>query len=368
MTSTRRQRPNTGRVTINDVAEHSGVSIKTVSRVLNNEPNVRPSTRARVEEAVRALDYSPNPSARGLAGTHSRMIGLIYDNPSPNYLFRAITGVLEACNGADYGLSLQAPNPRQPNLAESVTRFVSRSRVDGLLLIPPVGDVPSVLDALETMGLPYARVSPLDGRPGLGVSVDDRHASAQVVAHLAELGHERIGFISGHPDHGATQSRLEGYRLGLLRANLEYDKRLVFEGLFDSDSGRRAGEYFLEMQAPPTAIFASNDEMAAGLLQVAHERDWRIPEQLSIAGFDDTPLSRTVWPPLTTVHQPIRHMALRATQLLLERIGAQDDSDGERAASRIEVFDAPLVVRGTTAPPAPSGHPTLKSTAGSESS
>ncbi len=348
-------------MTINDVAKHAGVSIKTVSRVLNDEPNVRPSTRARVEDAVGALDYSPNPSARGLAGTQSRTVGLIYENPSPNYLFRAITGALEACKAAGYSLSLQTTPPDSFELAERVTRFVSRSRVDGLLLIPPVGDVQSVLDALEERNLPYSRVAPLDGRPGLGVSVDDLHASAQVVAHLAGLGHERIGFISGHPEHGATRSRLEGYRLGLLRAELEYDQTLVFEGFFDSDSGRRAGEYFLAMQHPPTAIFASNDEMAAGLLQIAHERSWRIPNQLSIAGFDDTPLSRTVWPPLTTVHQPIRHMALRATQLLLERIGAQDEADGAAHVSRIEVFDAPLVVRGTTAPPAESIRPHLES-------
>jgi len=367
VTQKRRQRPNTGRVTINDVAEHAGVSIKTVSRVLNNEPNVRPSTRARVDDAVHALDYSPNPSARGLAGTQSRTIGLIYDNPSPNYLFRAITGGLEACEAAGYSLSLQTIPPDWSDLANRVTRFVSRSRVDGLLLIPPVGDVPSVLDALEQMHLPYARVAPLDGRPGLGVSVDDLHASAQVVAHLAGLGHRRIGFISGHPDHGATRSRLEGYRLGLLRAELEYDQALVFEGFFDSDSGRRAGDYFLEMQQAPSAIFASNDEMAAGLLQVAHERNWRIPEQLSIAGFDDTPLSRTVWPPLTTVHQPIRHMALRATQLLLERIGAEDDADVGERPPRIEVFDAPLVVRGTTAAPARTQQPPFKTTAESKS-
>ena len=355
-------------MTINDVAEHSGVSIKTVSRVLNNEPNVRPSTRARVENAVSALDYSPNPSARGLAGTQSRTIGLVYENPSPNYLFRAVTGALEACKTAAYSLTLHTTPPDGSDLAERITRFVSRSRVDGLLLIPPVGDVQLVLDALERRDLPYSRVAPLDGRPGLGVSVDDLHASTQVVAHLAGLGHTRIGFISGHPDHGATRSRLEGYRLGLLRAELEYEPALVFEGFFDSDSGRRAGEYYLAMHHPPTAIFASNDEMAAGLLQVAHERNWRIPEQLSIAGFDDTPLSRTVWPPLTTVHQPIRHMALRATQLLLERIGAQDETGGKERVSRIEVFDAPLVVRGTTAPSADPASPQLKSLSGSRSS
>ena len=368
VTQKKRQRPNTGRVTINDVAEQSGVSIKTVSRVLNNEPNVKPSTRTRVENAVRTLDYSPNPSAQGLAGTQSRTIGLIYENPSPNYLFRAITGALEACKAAGYSLTLHTTPPDWSDLPERVSHFVSRSRVDGLLLIPPVGDVQLVLDALERRDLPYSRVAPLDGRPGLGVSVDDLRASTQVVGHLAGLGHKRIGFISGHPDHGATRSRLEGYRLGLLRAELEYNQSLVCEGFFDSDSGRRAGEYFLAMHDPPTAIFSSNDEMAAGLLQVAHERNWRIPEQLSIAGFDDTPLSRTVWPPLTTVHQPIRHMALRATQLLLDRIDGQDATDNSDHVSRIEVFDAPLVVRGTTAPPADAIDPQLTTLSESTSS
>jgi len=352
-TSKRRQRPTTGRVTINDVAERSGVSIKTVSRVLNNEPNVRPSTRAKVEQAVLELDYSPNPSARGLAGIRSRMIGLIYDNPSPNYLFQAISGVLQGCEKAGYGLSLQAPSPETPDLTESITRFVSQSRVDGLLLIPPIGDVSAVLDALEAIALPYARIAPLDGRPGVGVSVDDRLASAQVVRHLVELGHSRIGFISGHPAHGASQARLEGYRLGLARADLEFDGRLVFEGRFDAESGRRAAEYFLTLDDPPTAIFASNDEMAAGLMQVALERQWRIPEQLSVAGFDDTPLSRTIWPPLTTVRQPIRPMALRATELLIDLVTDRDPPAGEVSIGpRVEVFDAPLIERATTGPAA----------------
>lgn len=345
----KRQRRNSGRITIDDVAQRSGVSIKTVSRVLNNEPNVRPATRARVEQAVKELDYSPNPSARGLAGTHSWMIGLIYDNPSPNYLFQAISGVLQGCEAAGYGLSLQAPSPGDPDLASSITRFVGQSRVDGLLLIPPIGDVTAVLDALEAIELPYARIAPLDGRPGLGVSVDDRHAAASVVEHLTGLGHRRIGFICGHPEHGASRARLEGYRLGLARADIDYERELVVEGRFDADSGRRAAEHFLEMAEPPTAIFSSNDEMAAGLMQVVLERGWRIPEQLSVAGFDDTPLSRNIWPPLTTVRQPIRPMALRATELLLDAI-AHREGGQPRAAGGIEVFDAPLIDRATTGP------------------
>ncbi len=349
-TSKRRQRPTTGRVTIDDVANRAGVSIKTVSRVLNDEPNVRPATRARVEQAVRELDYSPNPSARGLAGTRSRMIGLIYVNPSPNYLFQAISGVLQGCEAAGYGLSLQAPEPDDPGLADNITRFVRQSRVDGVLLIPPIGDVTAVLDSLEEIGMPYARIAPLDGRPGVGVSVDDRLASSRVVEHLVGLGHTRIGFIEGHPAHGASHARLEGYRLGLARAELAFEPELVVSGRFDAESGRRAAAHFLGMKNPPTAIFASNDEMAAGLMQVALKQQWPIPERISVAGFDDTPLSRNIWPSLTTVRQPIRPMALRATELLLDLIDQRGEAQAAADASRIELFEAPLIVRATTGP------------------
>lgn len=348
--SQRRRRPSSGRVTINDVAELSGVSIKTVSRVLNNEPNVRPATRAKVEKAVEALDYSPHPSARGLAGTRSRMIGLIYHNPSPNYLFQATSGALEASEAAGYGVSLLAPEPDDPDLPATITRFLSQSRVDGLLLIPPIGDVPAVLDALDKADLPYARVAPLDGRPGIGVAIDDRMAAAMVVEHLTGLGHSRIGFVTGPANHGAAAARHEGYRMGLARAEIDYDPALVFEGRFDLASGGRAAEYFLEMDHPPTAIFASNDEMAAGLLQVALERGCRVPGQLSVAGYDDTPISRAVWPALTTVRQPIRPMVYRATELLLDVIG-QSDAQPDPSARGVEVFEAPLVVRATTGPP-----------------
>ncbi|MDX1625139.1 MAG: LacI family DNA-binding transcriptional regulator [Wenzhouxiangellaceae bacterium] len=346
----RRARSSSGRVTIDDVASHAGVSIKTVSRVLNKEPNVRPSTRERVEKAVRELDYSPHPSARGLAGARSRMIGLIYDNPSPNYLAQAVTGALQASEAAGYAVSLFAPEHDDADLPTSVARFAAQSRVDAMLLIPPVGDVPAVLDALDEMDLTYARVAPLDGRPGIGVAIDDRMASAMVIEHLTGLGHARIGFITGPENHGAASARLDGYRLGLARSEIDYAAELVFAGRFDAESGRRAADHFLEMDDPPTAIFASNDEMAAGLMQGALERGWKVPEQLSIAGFDDTPLSRAVWPALTTVRQPIRPMVYRATELLLEAIH-DPDRDAPQSERGVEVFDAPLVVRDTTAPP-----------------
>jgi len=357
MNPNRKSRRPKGHITISDVAREAGVSMKTVSRVINGEPNVRPATEARVQEAIRLLNYLPDPSARGLAGPLSRMLGLIYANPSPNYLFRAITGALQACNRSGYALSLQAPDEDDRDLVAMVRGFVARSRIDGLLLVPPVGDIPGVLDALEQIGLPYVRVAPLDQRPGLGVSIDDRAAAARVVEHLIDLGHRRIGFVRGHPDHGASEARHEGYRLALMRHRIAIDEQLEFDGRFDFESGRRAGQYFLALDTPPTAIFAANDEMAAGVIQQAQQYGLTLPDQLSVAGFDDTPLSRSLWPPLTTVHQPIRHMAERATELLIEAIINRQRGRAAAVGPRSQVFDAPLVVRETTAaaPQAPPG-------------
>lgn len=347
----KKRRPPKGHVTISDVASEAGVSIKTVSRVINNEPNVRPSTAERVHEAIRLLDYLPDPSARGLAGQQSWMIGLIYDNPSPNYLFRAITGALQACSQTGYALSLQAPAEDEPDLEAMVLRFVARSRVDGLLLIPPVGDIPEVLDGLERVGLPYVRVAPLDDRPGHGVGIDDRAAASRVVEHLIELGHRRIGFVRGHPEHGASEAREDGYRLALMRHRIPIDEQIEADGRFDFESGLAAGQKLLALDTPPTAIFAANDEMAAGVMQAARQLGWDIPQRLSVAGFDDTPVSRSLWPPLTTVHQPIRHMALRATELLIEAIDQRHRGEERPPGPRVQLFDAPLVVRATTAPP-----------------
>jgi len=341
----------TGEVTIADVAAMAGVSIKTVSRVLNREPNVRQTTQERVLDAVKTLDYLPNLSARGLAGRRSHMVGLIYHNPSPNYLFNVLSGLLEACEEAGYGLSMHLGAPDQPDLVRKAKDFARQSRVDGLILMPPVGDVAVLLDALEEMNLPFVRLAPLDGRPGMGVSIDDCRAASQVVEHLLGLGHRRIGFVAGDPTHGASRARHEGYRRALEQAGIAADPELVTQGYFTFESGVAAGHYFCGLSQRPTAVFASNDEMAAGVLQVAHDNGLQVPDDLSIVGFDDTPVSRAVWPAMTTVHQPIFHMTKRATEMLFEAIG-----DGVGAADniprpRLQIFDAPLIKRQTTAAP-----------------
>lgn len=344
---------STGEVTIAEVAAMAGVSIKTVSRVLNREPNVRQATQERVREAVKKLDYLPNLSARGLAGRRSYMVGLVYHNPSPNYLFHVLSGLLEACEEAHYGLAMHLGAPDQHDLVRRVKDFARQSRLDGMILMPPVGDVSVLLDALEELGLPFVRLAPLDGRPGLGVSIDDRRAASQVVEHLLALGHRRIGFVAGDPTHGASRARHDGYRQALERAGIAPEPELMAQGYFTFESGIAAGTYFCGMTQPPTAVFASNDEMAAGVLQVAHDNGLDVPADLSIVGFDDTPVSRAVWPAMTTVHQPIFHMTKRATEMLFEAIGDGNGNGESDSVPRpqLQIFDAPLIKRHTTAPP-----------------
>ena len=306
------------KVRIEDVAEAAGVSMKTVSRVLNREPNVREGTRELVMDAVRKLRYVPNFSARSLAGNRSYLIALVYNNPSPNYLMEVIGGVLEACVANQYNMLLCPSDTDGPRLLADVDALMARSRPDGLILTPPVTDSRKLIAHLERAGVPFASVSPKQQVRRSGVAMDETRAAFDMVQHLAGLGHRRIAHIVGHPAHGASDWRLTGYRNGLAHAGLEYDPSLVVQGEFSFESGAQGAERLLASSHPPTAIFAANDDMAAGVIRVLLERNLRVPEDISVCGFDDTPLSQQIFPALTTVHQPTHDMGRLATLGLIE--------------------------------------------------
>ena len=209
------------KVRIEDVAEAAGVSMKTVSRVLNREPNVREGTRDLVMDAVRKLRYVPNVSARSLAGNRSYLIALVYNNPSPNYLMEVIGGVLEACVANQYNMLLCPSDTDGPKLLADIDALMARSRPDGLILTPPVTDSRKLIAHLERAGIPFASVSPKQQVRRSGVAMDETQAAFDMVQHLAGLGHTRIAHIVGHPAHGASDWRLTGYRNGLAPAGLE---------------------------------------------------------------------------------------------------------------------------------------------------
>ena len=325
------------RIRIEDVAEAAGVSMKTVSRVLNHEPNVREGTRERVMKAVEDLNYTPHFSARSLAGNRSYQIALLYNNPSDNYLMGVISGVLAACAGEHYNMMLCPAEIEDAPLLAGVDALIARAQPDGLLLTPPITDNPALLQRLAERQIPYASISPREQSCGVGVAMNEPLAAEEMVAHLAGLGHRRIAHIVGHPAHGASNWRLDGYRRGLAEAGLPFAPELVVPGEFSFESGVRAAATLLALNEPPTAVFAANDDMAAGVIHAALERGLRIPQDLSVCGFDDTPMSRQIFPSLTTIHQPTDEMGRLATQALLALIRKREHAGICRVVHTLQV-------------------------------
>lgn len=306
------------RSNIRDVAERAGVAVKTVSRLLNGHPYVRAETREKIERAMKELDFRPSVAARILSGAKSNQVALIYDNHSPYYMFQIQTGCWDACKAQGIRLIAQPVDIDDPDVGEQVRGLVMETHVDGIILSSPVTDCEPVLKMLDALDTPFVRISPGTNHAlTSSVFMDDAQAADDMTSLLINKGHRRIGFIKGHPNHMASDERLFGYRRALDRAGIAFEPGLVRDGEFDVESGIRAGGELLDLPNPPTAIFASNDDMAAGVLAVAHERAIDVPLDLSVVGFDDTPLARTVYPPLTTIHQPMAELARTATEILV---------------------------------------------------
>lgn len=329
------------RATIDDVARLAAKSRKTVSRVLNNEPNVRGSTRKRVLDAMTALKYRPLASARSLATNRSFMVGLLYDNRSPSYIMEVQAGVLEACEAQHYSMLVQPLVSTAPNFVERVEDILSGRRPDGLILTPPLTDHPRLLDSLRRNGVPFASLSPMRAKGCIGAMLREREAAAEMIAHLVSLGHRRIAHILGDPRHGAGIWRLAGYRDGLKRAGLKENAAYMVQGQFSFESGVAAARRLLALRRRPSAIFAADDDMAIGAIWAASEAGLTVPHDVSICGFDDTMLATQVWPPLTTVHQPVREMGRCATEQLLRRVNAKGE------ATMVEV-DYKMCIRAST--------------------
>lgn len=325
------------------MAREAGVSFKTVSRVLNREPNVREPTRQRVLQAVKALGYRANPYARNLRAAQSRLIAVCFSNTSRNYTSEIQIGVLQRCNGEGFNAIFEEATGAGP---ESLVSLRGDRNLAGVILVAPLTEDPAILRRLAEAGIPFVRLAPASAAGEAGhVSMDDEAAAAEMTDYLLALGHRRIGFIAGPDDHPQARLRMAGYRAALRRVGLEAQPGLMAQGSFHFDSGLRAAEGLLAAPDPPTAIFASNDDMAAAVLAVAYRKGIRIPQDLSVAGFDDTPLASVVVPSLTTIYQPIREMASQAAGMLFGKADAQGG-----AAS---VLAHRLVARESTAPPRP---------------
>ncbi len=335
-------------VTIHDVARHVGVSPMTVSRVINGEKNVREETRAKVMASVEALNYSPNIAARSLATQDQARIGLLYSNPSVAFLSEFLLGILS--ESAKNGTQLLIESCDGPEGASASLEKFRAGGCDGIILSPPLSDSTRVAQTLNEMGMLFVGVAAAREAVDLNaVSIDDFKAAFAMTKRLIELGHRDIGFIKGHPHAHASQLRFDGYQAAMTKAGLPMVAEHVASGYFTYRSGFDAAEQLLNRADRPTAIFASNDDMAAGAVAAAHRLHLEVPDHVTIVGFDDTAMASSVWPELTTVRQPISDMASLSVRLLLDLIRARRMGHAYHPVR--EIRDFALIERQSSAPP-----------------
>jgi LacI family transcriptional regulator len=340
-----------GVTTIEDVAREAGVSAMTVSRVINHGKNVRESTRAAVLEAIERLNYSPNTAARSLAAGQATHIGLLYANPSAAYLAQFLIGALHAARSAGVHLVIESCESEDADEQAEVTRRFATSDVEGVILPPPLSESQPIMAELDSMGIPVVTVAM--GAPredSLNVRIDDHAAALEMTRYLLDLGHRNIGFIKGHPNHVASHDRYRGFCDALTEAGIDSAKAPAEQGYFSYRSGLIAGERLLARGERPTAIFASNDDMAAATISVAHRMGLVVPGDVSIVGFDDTALATSIWPELTTVKQPISSMAEAALELLIADLRSHRTGTPRKFTER--VLSHAMIIRESSGPPA----------------
>jgi LacI family transcriptional regulator len=336
------------RATINDIARLASVSKKTVSRVINQSPFVKSETRAKIDAVIQKIGYQPDPQARGLAFRRSFLIGLVYDNPNAQYIVNIQDGALDALRGSGFELVVHPCDRRSEDFIPGVRRFVERQKLHGVILLPPVSENQELTQALQELDCAYVRVASvkLDTSAHL-VASNDREATAEVGKYLESLGHQVIGLVAGPSQYRSAHERQGGFLSALQQRGVKLAPEYIVEGNYTFDSGVVCAEALLARSPRPTAIFACNDEMAAGVFKAAYRLGLRIPEDLSVVGFDDSPLASRLWPSLTTVRLPIRDMGRLAASKLLPKGGGAGVIDS--AATSIVVPH--LIVRDSSRPP-----------------
>ena len=305
-------------LTINDIAKLANVSKRTVSRVLNNSPSTKSETRDRIMSIIQEVGYVPDPQARGLAFRQSYLVGFVYDNPNGQYVTDMLQGILNVLRGHGYELIVHPCHRRSPDFLADVRSFVQRQKLLGVVLPPSVSEDDELVAMLNEIGCPYSRIAALAlEAPARMVVTNDRLGAAEAARHLADLGHHRIAHISGPISARSTQERRAGFAQGLADRGLQMDQRFLLEGAYTFESGIVCAKRLLEMDPRPTAIFAANDETAAGVYVAAHEAGLEIPRDLSVVGYDDSPMVSKLWPPLTSVRLPVRELGGLAARKLL---------------------------------------------------
>ncbi len=333
--------------TINDVAAHAGVSKKTVSRVINGENGLKVATRERVQSAIAELGYVPNPQARALALRRNSTLVLLHDNPNAQTVLNFQNGVLKAIANSDLALAIRPVDRTSELMINDIRAFLTRHRPLGVLILPPISERDDLAQVCIDLGVPYVRVgSTLLDSPEKCVASNDCEAVAEACRLLTAAGHTRIGFVRGPTGFRSAAEREAGFQQAIRSAGLKLDSNLCVSGNYRFESGVTAGEKLLRHEDRPTAIFASNDEMAAGVMHVALGMGLSIPADLSVIGFDDSPTAQHIWPSLTTVRWPLVEMGELAAEKLAGKIMKHPDSK-----SKATTLSSTVIERDTVAPP-----------------
>ncbi|GAA0673090.1 LacI family transcriptional regulator [Sphingomonas insulae] len=334
-------------ITITDVARRAGVSPKTVSRVINGEAHVRPEVRDMVARVVADMNYRPNAFARGLSSSRSFLIGLFFDDPASGYAASIQRGALERARALGRHLVIEPISFDRSDWRRLLEDTLQGLRLDGAILTSPICDRADLIAVFEEHDVPVVRIAPgsdFDRTPQ--VRMDDRAAARTMTEHLLSLGHRDIAFVLGNPKHSASERRWLGFQDAMTAAGITPDPRRVFQGDFRFRSGLEAADALFGTSPHPTAVFASNDEMALGVLVAAMRNQIAVPRSVSIVGFDDVAIARMAWPQLTTIRQPNFEMGAAAIDLLIERRNA--GADGKSETCRELPYE--LVIRSTCMP------------------
>lgn len=313
-------------VTIKHVAADAGVSLQTVSRVINKEPNVRPAMKERVQSSIDKLGYVPSIAAQRMSGSRSYIILALNDRERTIQQWRAregndwvdqmLLGGMLKCAEHGYRLLIELVDTRDDHIERELTAAISSLQPDGIILTPPHSNNKKIIELLAAEGVPFVRIGAHRNGAGIPVSMDDERSAKLATEHLHEFGHRRIGFIAGAPEYDLSAWREDGWRKTMQKLGLSTES-LIAEGDFSFESGMVAARQLLGSKRRPTAIIACNDQMAFGTMKAADDLGLSIPSDLSLISFDDTPGVRFCQPPLTAIDQPVAQTAAVAVELII---------------------------------------------------
>lgn len=340
-------------ITIKHVAEDAGVSLQTVSRVINNEPNVRPAMKDRVQTAIDKLGYVPSIAAQRMSGSRSYLILAINDRERTiadwqarqgnDWVDQMLLGGMLKCAEYGYRMIFELVDTHSDHVERELGATISALQPDGVILTPPHSENPQITGLLQQRRIPFARIGSIQPGPGIAMTMDDEGSARLATEHLLGLGHRRIGFVAGPDEYSLSEWRIAGWRAALAAAGLACDD-LLARGDFSYASGAAAAASLFAQTPRPTAIIASNDQMCLALLDAAKQHGIAVPGDLSLISFDNSPVARFTQPQLTAIDQPVAATFAKAVELLITR-----GSDPASAAPVI--VSGTLVERGSTAPP-----------------